>query len=173
MENTVPFHGRQNTNKAADNLAGQAFSTGEAAGHALVVASHKMGGGMPESLNALGNMAVGLMHVMAMCVANQKPTGNFEDFDPSDGITPETLLFSALLVNQIAPDYDHNKNGVVCSFGPHVLLETMSAYEKLTGKKPDEFLVPGLVKAVRELGNHSGEVLNAFMERRAHGDSLN
>jgi hypothetical protein len=167
----TPFGGRKSFERGDQNtlrLAKEAFEVGEKAAQSLIVATHEHGGGMPDSIYTTANLAIGVIHSIAMCVGKAKWTENVEDFDPLTAITAESMLFSVILVNKMSPDFDPVSNGSTAEFGPHILYEALETYERYTGKKPDEFLMPGLVKAAREVGAMGKDVVVAFMERTKH-----
>lgn len=153
--------GRESTLK----LSNEAFRVGEQAAQSLLLAAKAGGGNIADGIYCLTSMAAGLMTILAISVGKIE-TKDFEEFEPTDSITPETLLYSALLVNKTTPDYDHKEKSVVSELNPIVFFDAIEAYEKLTGKSPDEFLQPGLVKAAREAGSMGRDVLDAFMDRR-------
>lgn len=168
---------KRSMNKASLELSDRAHHAGEMLGQKLLTASDKEGGRHPEAIYVMCCAVIGILHVLAMTVGKHDASMPKEDFDPTKSINPTTLLFSTLLANKVAPDYCHRSGGIQTEFGPHVIFEALEAYEKLTGRKPDDYLTPGMVSAAREAGTIGREVLNAFMDARRNNpnisDSLN
>ncbi len=109
----------------------------------------KSGKGKSAAIHAVLNGTAGIINVLATLVANHVKPDNIEDLNPNLAVTPEVLLFTALLVNKCAPVCEPDGH-VQSQFGPHVIWAALEAYERLTGQKPDQFLAPGLAEAGRE-----------------------
>lgn len=159
--------------KKLEDLGGDAYGHGERTAQKLTIAAKNLGGSMPDTIYVLSAYVAGIMKTIAMCVADQKKynpkatkTQNIEDFDPCLGITADTLLFSALLTNKITPDYNHKNESSDSAMSAITYWEAMEAFEKLTGKQADDFIMPGIAEAGRVASVMGKDVLEAFIERR-------
>lgn len=149
----------------AGKISEQAHMVGEMSAQALIAKVTSDGLPMPVAINVVSILAIGVVHSLAALVAKQGDPRS-EDFNPEKGITPEALLFAVLLVNKIAPEHDAKSHGIHTEFSPFVIFEAMEAYEKLTGKQPDLYLNPQMVKAAREAGSQGKELFNALVASR-------
>lgn len=82
-----------------------------------------------------------------------------------------TMLFSALLASRVFADSKASGTELMMTgqLGPHIVLEALELYEKITDKKPDDYLNPAMVKAARSCAVGSAEVLSDFLASRKAG----
>lgn len=165
------------------SLSEKAFHAGEEMGMQLLFAAHKEGGGLPDSVYAVGSLAIGALMILAAAVAKQEAPPELkhligkkshemteddkEDlkkhFDPHAAVTPEVLLFTAFLLNKMCRAREGAN--VVTEFGPFIVYEALEAFELFTGKKVDDKLVPGMVKAARDAGAVGKDALDSFISK--------
>lgn len=153
---------KKNTNEALMTTSSNAFHHGEKTGQELVIACREDGGGTAAGVYAIASMVSGLLNIMAMIVADQRRANpgvnDIQSFDPTRGITKETLLYSALLCNKITPEYDSQQHGCVSEMGPDQYWQAMEAYERLTGNQIDDFLTPSLAQTARLAGSRMAAI---------------
>lgn len=119
------------------------------------------------------------LQIAATVMGRCDKCGNHEKHSPIDHINPTAILFCALLAAEAAgaghlgvERRDHPEKegvrqvGMAFEFGPDVILNAMSAVEKLTGQKPDKFLVKHMVDAVREIERDNSGNLDKFLQER-------
>lgn len=147
-------------------LAREGFQVGQAAAMSLFREARDLGN-LADTVYCLSNLVAGVMTIMAMSLSkHDKDAMKDGDYDPASAVTRESLLYTAILANKATPDYDKRAKASLTELSALVYFEALEAYEKLTGKKPDEFLNPAMVQAAREAGAMGKDVLAAFMERR-------
>lgn len=84
-------------------------------------------------------------------------------------ITSDNVLFAALLVaSAVEPVSD---DGVKLEFHRGIILDAMQAFEKLTGKKPDDMLNKHMVSAARAVENESVTVLDDWLKTHPRAPS--
>lgn len=164
--------------------ATEAFSVGESVCHALIAKVAMEGGSAVDVSYCLAQLGVSIIQNIASIIAQQPPevkallqkakeqgrnSMTSDEFNPNKQITAESKLFAALLMYQTSPDYDREQCGSTSEYGPHVYWETINAFEKLQGKAPDPYIIEGMIKAGRKVGEMGSEVLQAFMERQKLG----
>lgn len=168
-----------NTNQNTYRLGSEGFRAGQKIAQDLIRAAHLGGGGMPDGVHVMGNFLAGAASILAAVVANQsqlskRQAEGAEDDELKnsigDAITPDVSLFAWLLAQSMAPDLGGKT--VETSFGPQVVFEALTAFEKMTGRQPDKDLCPPMVSAAREIGASGRDAFNAFIEARKQNPNL-
>lgn len=121
--------------------------------------------GMAAGLAAAGTIATVL--------GNPFPKGQTDgEKDINNAVTSESLRFATLLMMTSGRvEGEADEAGIGCDYGPHSIIKAMRAYETIFGEKPDAYLQPKLVEAMRQFQlDHAGmdleEVAKAHHERQ-------
>lgn len=85
--------------------------------------------------------------------------------DINGSVTPDEMLFTAFLVCRCSPANDGEKS--VLAFDPSIILDAMEDFEKFTGRKPDDFIIPAMAAAARDCAKEGGALLDRFRTERA------
>lgn len=109
--------------------------------------------------------ALGPIQVMASIVGVAPPGKDSKD--PERRCNPDALLFSVLLINKICPEGPGEKGGSEAAFGPEVYFQALEAFEKLTGRRPDESLQKELTANARKIADEAAVPLSQFMTARS------
>ena len=118
---------------------------------------HREGGACEALVGGVATVA-GALHTLAAFLNKG---------DANGPVTPDEMLFAALLVWHCSPSTDGEKSVLV--FDPSLILDTMESFEKFTGRKPDGFMIPALAKAARDCAAEGTAALDRFRtERAAH-----
>lgn len=100
-----------------------------------------------------------------------------ETFNFARRVNPDSILFAALLttcaLHPLKAEIVQNNMATSneCQFGPEVCLDAMNKFEALTGRKPDSFLDPGMVKAARAGEAQGNDMLAKLRASRAANNS--
>jgi len=92
-----------------------------------------------EAVHTLANGISGGVGVLAKVLVKQ-------DYKESD-LRP-AFTFAALLINRLTTEFV--EKSTQCTYRLGLVADTFTDYERLTGQKPDDFLLKGLVEAVRD-----------------------
>ena len=109
--------------------------------------------------------AIGPIQVMASIIG-AAPPGK----DPNDPVcrcNSDALLFSALLINKICPEAPEPNGGNEAAFGPEVYFQALEAFEKMTGRRPDDSLQKELTANARKMADEAAVPLSQFMTARS------
>lgn len=139
--------------------------------------------GSKGSLQVASHIAIhgiaGPLHVLAMTIGENRgeenevaekiaEKGDFREAERlvARRVNPDTVLFSALLAAFSVPALQiHKDKGFefCVESGAHVVLQACDAFEKLTGRKPDEKLNSSMIKHLRENEKVSSLPLDKFL----------
>lgn len=122
----------------------------------------------------LGSMAaLGALTPTAMVFAKRPKLSDEEIMESGQEvllslITEETLLFAALVAARIQTDL--RPNGMTkTEFGPHILWQALSIWEKVyPDKKAEDHINNGVVAAARKFGEKTVIPFSEFMKKRAN-----
>lgn len=159
------FGSKDSGPKAVLDAGSKLFDLAQSAFLMTNVALKRAGHGKPAAIHVGMNFAAGILHSVAVLTAD---TSSVDPDNPTQEainrcITPEVLLFTALLVNKCSPEAEGNV--VNTEFGPEQIFNALEAYEQLTGKRCDEFLDKDMVAAARKAGTSAQELLQNVLTR--------
>ena len=95
--------------------------------------------GAVEALHTIANGLSGGIGVLAKILVKK-------DYQESD-LRP-AFTFAALLINRMTTEFKENSTN--CAYHLGLLADAFADYEKLTGTRPDDFLLKPMVDAVRD-----------------------
>lgn len=135
------------------SMGGELFQGASQVAQEACDALKRAGKGTSEILHALMNMGAGYINVVAALIARHDLSkfteDSMDDFNPNFAITPDVLLFSAILMNVAAPTCGED-GSVDVQFGPHVISRALKTFEQFTGRPADGSLDQSFVQAGRE-----------------------
>jgi hypothetical protein len=120
---------------------------------------------------AMGGVA-GALCVMTLAGAQAANEGDGDSFDPTRRITPDTLLFFAILAAHSCQDSRargtpgiDGSGGIDVSveFGPETFFNALETFERATGRKIDGMLPKGMLEAARDPARRAGQMLAATL----------
>lgn len=123
---------------------------------ALALAATKSADSMPEAICLALAATSGAMGVVASLIQHEG-----DNADPGS----DHVLFACLLVANTTSPVKGTKDAIF-AFDASVILDTMVALEKLTGRKPDALLLSNMVGAARDMARDGEAPLAAFMAAR-------
>ena len=100
------------------------------------------------AIAAVLNFGAGYMQTLSALIARHD-TSDMENFNPNFAVTPDVMLFAALLSNQAAP-LCTEKGEVDVEFGPHIIWKTLKMFEQYTGRPADGSLQQSFVEVGRK-----------------------
>lgn len=151
-ENTVA----KSQNMSDNPIFNRVFEKTIEVSSALAQAASKSADTMPEAICLALAATSGAMGVVASLVQHED-----DNADPS----ADHVLFACLLVANTTSPVKGTKDAIF-AFDPSVVLDTMVAFEKLTGRKPDALLLSNMVGAARDMARDGDAPLKAFMAAR-------
>lgn len=117
--------------------------------------------------------ALGGLIPVAMVVADKKNIPRNEDEVKARHneialslVTPETMVFVALLTSRILVEIVPKTGNVTTEMNPYIIYEAVRDFEKLTGKKAEDYLDPGLCRAAREAAESGEGAFREFMKKK-------
>lgn len=147
-----------------------------------VMAVMQEGNGRYEATYRATGAVVGALSVLAIVVGQQPDDSerNASDWNPSSRITNDTILFSALLAAYSVEVLSAEMRGPgisaavqSCTFSADAVMSALDSFEKLTGRRVDDVINPGMVKAAKTVTNsNDGAVLLSDVVRQ-HNPKLN
>jgi len=152
-------------------------ATGEITQMAMALASiherkYEDGGGLGSACYVGCMAAAGSLIPIAMSVAVKPKLSEREIHERGKEValtlvTPDTMLFAALLSTKILVNIDAKTGRQDWELNPETLFNALTDWEKLTGRKADGIIDPGMLRAAREVAVSSTVPLTEFMDKRS------